>query len=204
MNEQTKWKLKIEDLTACNCNWGCPCTFEAPPTYGTCEAVGAIRVVEGKYNGISLDGLIWVMAAIWPGPLHEKNGRGVVYLDERAQGPQREALEAIATGSAGGPIAIFMSTVTAGLEIRTAPIEFHAAGKKSWFRIADQIDVSFEAIRNPVSGEEEFPAVLLPSGMLSEREDFYSSKVFTVDTGDLCFEYPNRFASYYSHTWHGP
>lgn len=204
MNEQTKWELKVENLTACNCNWGCPCSFESPPTYGICEGVVAYRVVEGKYNGVPLDGLKWVAALTWPGPLHEKNGRGVVYLDERAQGPQREALKAIATGSAGGPMAIFMSTVTAGLEIRTAPIEFHAAGKKSWIRVPDQIDVSFGPIRNPVTGGEEFPSVLLPNGMLTEREDLFSANVFTVDTGDLCFEYPNRNASYFSHTWHGP
>lgn len=204
MNKQTKWELKIEHLMACNCNWGCPCTFESPPTYGTCEAALAYRVVEGQYGDVSLDGLMWVLAAIWPGPLHERNGRGVVYLDERAQGRQREALEAIATGHAGGPIGIFMSTVTAGLEVRTAPIEFHAAGKESWFSVPGEINVAFGPIRNPVSGEEHFPSALLPTGMLTEREDYFSADVFSVNTGDLRFEYPHRNAIFFSHTWRGP
>ena len=34
---EPKWKLQVEQLMACNCNWGCPCSFDAPPTYGRCE-----------------------------------------------------------------------------------------------------------------------------------------------------------------------
>ena len=30
---EPKWKLQVEQLMACNCNWGCPCSFDAPPTY---------------------------------------------------------------------------------------------------------------------------------------------------------------------------
>jgi hypothetical protein len=204
MNEQTKWELKIEHLAACNCNWGCPCTFESDPTYGTCEAALAYRVLEGQYGDVSLDGLMWVLAAIWPGPLHERNGRGVIYLDQRAKGKQRQALESIASGQAGGPIGIFMSTVTAGLEVRMAPIEFHAAGKESWFRVPEQVNVAFAPIRNPVSGEEHIASALLPTGMLTKREDYYSADAFSVNTGDLRFEYPNRNAIYFSHEWSGP
>jgi Protein of unknown function (DUF1326) len=56
-----------------------------------------------------LDWLLWLTAAMWPGPLHERNGRAVVFLDESASDGQRQALEAIATGKVGGPIGIFMT-----------------------------------------------------------------------------------------------
>ncbi|MGH2544702.1 MAG: DUF1326 domain-containing protein, partial [Ardenticatenaceae bacterium] len=104
MSKPIRWKLRVEHLMACNCNWGCPCAFNAPPTYGTCEAALGYRVVEGKYGDVALDGLQWVAAVAWPGPIHEGQGRGNVYLDARAEGAQRDALEAIATGQAGGPI----------------------------------------------------------------------------------------------------
>jgi hypothetical protein len=29
-------------LDACNCDWGCPCQFNAKPTHGNCEGVGWI------------------------------------------------------------------------------------------------------------------------------------------------------------------
>ncbi|MCH7940236.1 MAG: DUF1326 domain-containing protein [Candidatus Marinimicrobia bacterium] len=38
MAETLKWTLDVEFLMACNCDWGCPCGFQAPPTYGKCEA----------------------------------------------------------------------------------------------------------------------------------------------------------------------
>src|SRR5262252_6759515 len=34
MAEKTPYHLKGVLLGACNCDWGCPCNFEAPPTYG--------------------------------------------------------------------------------------------------------------------------------------------------------------------------
>lgn len=199
-----KWKLKVQHLMACNCNWGCPCSFEAPPTYGTCEAAGAFHIVEGRYGDVSLHGLSWAHASVWPGPLHELNGRSVIYLDGRASLEQREALEAIATGRAGGPIGVFMSTVTAGIEVRTAPIEFHFEDKKSWFRVAGEVEVAFGPIRNPVTGEEHVASALLPTGMMTRREDFYSAERFAVNAGPFNFAYPGRNALAFTHTWRGP
>ncbi|MFQ5871506.1 MAG: DUF1326 domain-containing protein [Candidatus Geothermarchaeales archaeon] len=204
MSKQMKWKLKIEHIMACNCNWGCPCSFESPPTYGTCESALGYRIAEGRYGDVSLDGLRWVLVAAWPGPLHERNGRGVVFLDERAKGLKREALEAIATGKAGGPIGLFMSTVTAGLEVRKAEIEFRFAGKESSFRVGKQVQVDFEAIRNPVTGTEHQASVLLPGGMLTKREDYYSARNFSVDVDGLTFSYPGRNAIACEAMWRGP
>jgi hypothetical protein len=199
-----RWKLKIEHLMACNCNWGCPCSFESPPTYGICETAGAYRIAEGRYGDLVMDGLKWAHALAWPGPLHELNGHGVVYLDESATTPQREALEAIATGKAGGPIGVFMSTVTAGVDVEVAAIEFHHEGENSWFRVPGQLEVSFEAIRNPVTGEEHFATALLPGGMLTRREDFYSARDFSVTAGNLDFSHPRRNAIAFRHNWRGP
>ena len=199
-----KWKLKIEHMMACNCNYGCPCSFNAPPTYTTCEAAGAFRIAAGNYGAISLDGLIWAHASVWPGPLHELNGRSVVYLDERASAEQRAALEAIAAGKAGGPIGVFMSTVTAGIEVHTAAIEFNLDGKNSWFRVPGQIDLALGPIRNPVTGDEHRASALLPTGMMTRREDFYSADRFAVSAGPHNFSYPGRNAHTFTHTWRGP
>src|ERR1043166_5528883 len=101
MVRPAKWRITLEHVVACNCNWGCPCSFNAPPTYHTCEAGVASRIVDGNYGKVSLDGLKWAMAAAWPGPLHEKNGRAVVYLDRRARGERRGGPEGVA-GRPGG------------------------------------------------------------------------------------------------------
>ncbi len=204
MDKPDKWTLEMEILMACNCDWGCPCGFEAPPTHGTCEAALAYRIVAGNYGGQALDGLAWALGVFWPGPLHERNGRGVVYLDSRAEGAQREALEAIATGQAGGPIGIFMSTVTNGIEVLSAPLEMTFDGKNSHFSVGDAIDVAFEPIRNPVTGHEHQASILLPQGMIAKREDHFSSKTFDVNAPGLSFSYPGQAAITMQNTWQGP
>ena len=68
----------MEHLVACNCDWGCPCAFEARPTTGHCEGAVAHRIVAGKYGDVTLDGLKWVLLVRWPGAIHEGSGRGIV------------------------------------------------------------------------------------------------------------------------------
>ena len=204
MDKPQKWTLDVEFLMACNCDWGCPCGFQAPPTYGKCEAALAYRIVEGQYGDESLDGLGWALGAAWPGPLHERKGRGVVYLDSRAEGTKREALEAIAAGKAGGPIGIFMSTITDGLEVLTAPLEFNFDGKNSHFLVGEAIEVAFDPILNPVTGDEHQVSILLPDGMLAKREDHFSGKTFDVNVPGLSFSYTGHAAIAMQNIWHGP
>src|SRR3989449_11581222 len=71
-----QWKLKVEQLMACNCNWGCPCSFDAPPTYGRCETALAYRIAKGSYGGGGLDGLKFILVAAWPKAIHRGHGRG--------------------------------------------------------------------------------------------------------------------------------
>ena len=33
------WSMAGQIIGACNCAWGCPCNFDAPPTYGHCDRV---------------------------------------------------------------------------------------------------------------------------------------------------------------------
>lgn len=200
---RAKWKAKVEHLMACNCAWGCPCSFDAPPTNGTCEAADATRILEGKYGDISLDGLKWAFVAKWPGPLHLGGGTGAVYIESGVKGARREALEAVATGKAGGAWGILMSTVTAGLKVETAPIQYRFAGKNSSLRVGDNI-VEFEAMQNPVTKEEHFATLKLPTGLLTKSEDFFTTKTFSVNTENIRFSYPGRNALAFTTTWKGP
>lgn len=199
-----KWRAKVEHLVACNCNWGCPCVFDAPPTPGYCEGAVAYRVVTGKYGDVTLDGLKWALVIRWPGAIHERNGRGVLFLDARARGPKREALEAIASGRAGGPIGIFMSTVDAGLEVREARVEFKFRGANSAFQVPDAVEVAFEPILNPVTKLPHYPSVDLPTGLLTDHEDFFSNKVATVNIASFTMNLGGKNASTQIGNWKGP
>lgn len=199
-----KWRARVEHMVACNCDWGCPCAFEARPTPGHCEGVVAHRIVTGTYGTVSLDGLRWVSVIRWPGAIHERGGRGILYLDARARGERRAALEAIATGKAGGPIGILMSTVNGGLEVREARIEFRMDGAKSYCRIAGVVDVALTAILNPVTQKPHYPAALLPTGLLVKREDYFSNRSCSVSAGEFSMEHAGKNAHTAVATWRGP
>jgi hypothetical protein len=40
-----KWEVHAYFLDACNCDWGCPCQFNAKPAHGNCEAVSGLILV---------------------------------------------------------------------------------------------------------------------------------------------------------------
>jgi hypothetical protein len=66
------WKIHAYYLDACNCDWGCPCQFNAKPTHGFCEGVSGIHIIDGTYNkDVKLDGLNIALIGSWPGPVHE-------------------------------------------------------------------------------------------------------------------------------------
>lgn len=203
MDKTPRWNLVVEHLYACNCNWGCPCSFNSPPTYGKCEAALAWRVVKGTYGGVALDGLKWILLAAWPAAIHLGNGRGLLFLDVRARGARREALEGLATSTVG-PLAPYVKTMTATPEVHTARIEFQFAGKKSRFRSGDAVRVEFEPIRNPVTGREQLFTGLLPGGLFTRKEDFYSAKAFRTRADEFDFNYPGRNAILSKSRWRGP
>ncbi len=34
-----KWRIRGSIIGSCNCDWGCPCNFDARPSQGRCEGV---------------------------------------------------------------------------------------------------------------------------------------------------------------------
>ena len=46
----TAWTLKGTVLISCNCDWGCPCNFNAPPTAGHCEGGWTWHIDHGTFG----------------------------------------------------------------------------------------------------------------------------------------------------------
>jgi hypothetical protein len=44
----TQWALKGTVLIACNCDFGCPCNFNALPSHGFCEGGWTWHINEGR------------------------------------------------------------------------------------------------------------------------------------------------------------
>ena len=133
---QVKWTIEADYLQACNCHYGCPCEFEAPPSQGYCEGIGAWRINPGSYGDLNLDGLGLGVVLRSKGALHEGDLTLAVLVDERANEQQREALLKIASGADGGlPFEIIASLVSNLLEPQFVPMEFNLNGKNSSVKI---------------------------------------------------------------------
>ena len=69
-----EWQITGDELASCNCDWGCPCQFNARPTHGHCQAVLAFQIKKGHFGETQLDGLKVAGLYALPGATHEGDG----------------------------------------------------------------------------------------------------------------------------------
>lgn len=191
------WKIEGNKIDLCNCNYGCPCQFYAPPTYEKCEGVSVLEIEKGHFGDTRLDGLRVAMLAGWPGSIHDGEGIGQVVIDDRADDAQREALYKIVSGEEQEPntaFSIYASTMRDDYAALYRPFEvtYDTEARTAAVTVPGVIKMEVEPIRNTVTGEEHRARVTLPNGFeFSEAE--LASGSFEV-TGDLEFDYENRTA----------
>jgi hypothetical protein len=92
------WYIEGEVYGNCNCDYGCPCQFEAAPTDGTCRGFEVLRIDKGHFEDVNLSGLKIAMFYAWPGPISEGKGELQAVIEENANEEQRSALETILHG----------------------------------------------------------------------------------------------------------
>ena len=163
------WRLKGPKIASCNCDYGCPCEFNARPTHGMCEGLEAQRIDEGWFGDLRLDGLIVAARYRWPGPVHEGGGTVQGIIDERASEAQRSALFQILGGKEQEPTTVFNiygSTIAKELDPIFAPIEFACdiAARTGRLVVPGVMELAIEPIRNPVTGLPHRAQIRLPEG----------------------------------------
>jgi len=78
------WTIEGRQFTHCNCAYGCPCQFNAPPTYDNCQAVVAVQIDKGHHRDTQLDDLKFVAVFSWPDAIHEGHGESFVVIEQRS------------------------------------------------------------------------------------------------------------------------
>ena len=178
-----KWQLDGLVLVACNCDWGCPCNFNALPTTGKCEGGWTWHVERGSYGDTILDGLNFSVYVNWPGAIHEGNGEALVLIDEAADAAQRAAIETLIGGSVGGPWGILAGTWPKVHGPYSVAYEFRFDGVNTSLKCGDDVIIECGPIRNPVTGAEAHPAVVLPEGIIFKGGDLGKTERFRVSRG---------------------
>ncbi len=189
----TKWSFEAEYIQSCNCDYGCPCNFNALPTHGGCEALIGYRIREGSFDGTKLDGVKFAWGLWWPEAIHMGNGVSRVYFDPSVRPAQRKAIQAITGGQRGGGVfAVFPKTFARVLQPKTAKIEWKFAGYDSVFYVDGIGEVRCGHIRNPVTSANFEGQVFLPFGINWKKAHVVSiEKLSLHDEGELNFDYEN-------------
>lgn len=188
-----KWFFDADYLQACNCDYGCPCEFAAPPTPGFCHGVGVWKIDKGNYGDLPLDGTGLAFAAKWPGAIHEGNGTVCLFVDEKANPAQREALLEIGSGKAGGlPFEILATTFSTLLEPQFVPFDVKINGLESTARLGENFRIALEPIKNPVTGNAEQVTVEHGTGFIFKTAECASAREGSVAIDKMKFSYPNK------------
>ena len=181
----TPWEIHAVLVANCNCAYGCPCQFDALPTYGTCEAADGFQVEKGFYGEVSLDGLSAGMLAKWPGPIHEGDGERLIIIDDQATADQRNALEKIISGEDTEKLATIFSVVNAMTTIRLetlylpVTIEADIEARRGRVVVDGVFELNVEPIKNPVTGTEHRARIDIPDGFEFTIAEMASGNVKT-------------------------
>lgn len=144
----TQWQLSGEYFENCNCDVVCPCLIStqaqltSTPTQGVCDVALAFHIERGTYGDVNLDGLNVVVVAHTPGPMGNGNWTTAAYIDTTADERQTEALGAIFTGAAGGPMAALAPLIGTNLGAKKVPIAYRVDGKKRSVEIPQVISMN--------------------------------------------------------------
>src|SRR6202007_1304462 len=83
----------------------------------------AFRIEHGKYGTLGLDGLGFIILGLTPEEMGKGNWSVGLVIDERASAEQRDAITAIASGAAGGPMAPLSGLIGKFLGVEAAAIK---------------------------------------------------------------------------------
>ncbi len=196
----TAWAIKGRELVNCNCDYGCPCQFNAMPTTGNCEAAIGYQFDEGHFGDVKLDGLRAAAVYHWPGPVHEGNGKMQLIVDESANDAQRNALIRIMQGEETEPMATVWAVYAAMCPTkldplsRTIDLEIDVENRVGRIVVPGVFETTGEPIRNPVTGNIHRARIDLPDGFEYEIAEIGSAS--TKATGDIKLNLENSYGQF--------
>ena len=153
----TGWRIEGQYMETCSCTYLCPCApsnLTARPTEGACEAAIAMKIDKGEKDGVKLDGLAFIVVLHSPGPMAEGNMTVGLIVHDRANDKQVEAIGAIATGAAGGPMAALAPLIGKFLGVEKRRIAFQKDGMRRSISIPGVLDQAVEGVASPVNPAE--------------------------------------------------
>jgi hypothetical protein len=188
------WSIAGSYLEACNCEAICPCrriggVAGGRSTFGVCTGALSWVVRDGHAGDVDLTGLTAVLVCRYDDDEPGSPWTYRLYVDDRGDEDQREALAAILTGKLGGTPQEQCPWVwkpANALGWRPAPIEVDHAPARGWFRVKDTVTVRVRE----VFPEQDTVTCVIPGHDRTGREVICDE--LRVQDGPLCFELTSR------------
>jgi len=141
------WNISGRYVETCNCDFVCPCILgqmAVRPSKGSCTFAMAMQVERGSFGDVPLNGITFIVLGMTPEEMAKGNWSVGLVIDERATAAQRDAITAIASGAAGGPMAPLAGLIGTFLGVEPAPIRIEQDGKKFTVTAGTLVDMAGE------------------------------------------------------------
>jgi len=195
--ELLPWSIAGSYLEACNCEAICPCRrvggrAGGRSTSGICEGALSWKVLDGRAGELDLSGLGAIVVCHYEDDEPGSPWTYYLYVDDRGDERQHNALALIFTGALGGSVVQHFPWAWKDANLvgwRPAPIEIEHSASRAWFRAGGgQVVVR---VGEPVADQEPVTCVI-PGHDRSGTE--LISELIHVDEGPLSFEVHGRCA----------
>jgi hypothetical protein len=196
VSQSPSWRVAGTYLESCNCLAICPCRRVGGrpgdrSTYGVCLGALSWAIERGHAGDVDLSGLAAVLACRYDDDEPGSPWDFFLYVDERADASQREAIEAILSGAWGGTAVAHFPWAfkpSRRLGVRAVPIEVGHHERRGWFRAGQYVSVR---VGGPVSDPEPVTCII-PGHERTGAE--HHGDVLRVSDGPLAFEFSGRCA----------
>jgi hypothetical protein len=187
MTSRDDWWVEGSYFEACNCDPVCPCRQRGDreggrSTYGICDFALTWRVERGEADGVALGGFDVVLAGRY---LDDEPGvpyRIALYIDERADSDQYDALEDIFLGQAGCANLEFLERTVDVYAARPARIRLDHTPDSQRVAVEDYVTIR---TLEPVNTDETVSCGI-PGHDRPGTE--YRIEILRVDEPPLCWE----------------
>jgi hypothetical protein len=143
------WHISGQYYETCSCDSVCPCILTqmgGAPSKGACTFAMTFQVERGSFGSVPLDGVSFIVLGRTPGAMAKGDWSVGVVADEKASAEQRDAIAAITSGAAGGPMSVMTGLVARFLGIASAPIRVDRNGASWSVTAGELVDMAAQGI----------------------------------------------------------
>jgi hypothetical protein len=211
MPDIPQWRVVGDWFDVCKCTIPCPCTFAQAPSEGDCDGILAWHIREGNYGDVRLDDLNVVALGSFEGNIWEGAAKLSVgmYIDERADERQSEALQVIFSGEGGGWMGELAGLIGDFRGVERAPITFEIADDLAYWaaEVPGKASARAEALTGPTTPEGARVQVHNAPGAEVGPGQIATWGRATVDHADgfgFKWEWDGRSSKHFPFDWTGP